>query len=56
MDFRKYATKHHNINSLYFDDYFNKTSNKTSQFMDDGFSSSMFDVFNKMLNDRIIFL
>lgn len=56
MDFRKYATKHHNINSLYFDDYFNKTSNKSSQFMDDGFSSSMFDVFNKMLSDRIIFL
>jgi ATP-dependent Clp protease protease subunit len=56
MDFKNYATKHLNINSLYFDDYFKKTSKKSSQFLDDGFSPSLFDVFSKMLNDRIIFL
>jgi ATP-dependent Clp protease protease subunit len=55
MDFKKYATKHHNINSLYYEDYFNH-NNKKSNFLDDGFSNSMSDVFNKMLNDRIIFL
>lgn len=54
MDFRKYATKHHNINSLYFDDYFKKISVKSN--MDDGFSSPIFDIFNKLLDDRIIFL
>jgi len=54
MDFRKYATKHHNINSLYFDDYFKKISVKSS--MDEGFSSPIFDIFNKLLDDRIIFL
>jgi ATP-dependent Clp protease protease subunit len=55
MDFKKYATRHHNINSLYFDDYFNHI-NKKYNYMDDGFAPSMSDVFNKMLNDRIIFL
>jgi ATP-dependent Clp protease protease subunit len=55
MDFKKYATKHHNINSLYYDDYFSHV-NKKSNFLDDGFSTSMSDVFNKMLSDRIIFL
>ena len=56
MDFKKYATKHHNINSLYFDYYFNKQSKKSSQYLDDGFSPALFDVFSKLLNDRIIFL
>jgi ATP-dependent Clp protease protease subunit len=56
MDFKKYSTKHHNINSLYFDDYFNKQSKKSSQYLDDGFSPALFDVFSKLLNDRIIFL
>jgi ATP-dependent Clp protease protease subunit len=55
MDFKNYATKHLNINSLYFDDYFRKTS-KNNQFIDDSFSPSIFDVFSKLLNDRIIFL
>jgi len=55
MDFKKYATKHLNINSLYFDDYFGQI-NKKSNYIDDGFTPSMGDVFNKMLNDRIIFL
>lgn len=56
MDFKKYATGHLNINSVYFEDYFKKTNKKASQFFDDGFSTSMFDVFSKLLNDRIIFL
>jgi ATP-dependent Clp protease protease subunit len=56
MDFKKFATNHLNINSLYFDDYFKKISNKSSQFMDDGFSPALFDIFSKLLNDRIVFL
>lgn len=56
MDFKKYATKSHNVNSLYFDDYFNHINSKKYNYMDDGFAPSMSDVFNKMLNDRIIFL
>ncbi len=55
MDFKKYATKHLNINSLYFDDYFNHL-NKKSNYIDDGFAPSMGDVFNKMLSERILFL
>lgn len=55
MDFKKYATKHHNVNSIYFDDYF-KHINKKSNFIDDGFTLPMSDVFNKMLSDRILFL
>jgi ATP-dependent Clp protease protease subunit len=55
MDFKKYATKNFNVNSLYFDDYF-KHINKKSNYIDDGFTPSMSDVFSKMLNDRIIFL
>jgi ATP-dependent Clp protease protease subunit len=55
MDFKKYATRHHNVNSIYFDDYF-KHINKKSNFIEDGFISPMGDVFNKMLSDRILFL
>ena len=56
MDFKKYATGHLNVNSIYFEDCFKKTGKKASQFFDDGFSTSMFDVFSKLLNERIIFL
>lgn len=56
MDFKKFATNHLNINSLYFDDYFKKISNRSSQFMDDGFSPALFDIFSKLLNERIVFL
>jgi len=56
MDFKKFATNHLNINSLYFDDYFKKISNKSSQFMDEGFSPALFDIFSKLLNERIVFL
>ncbi len=55
MDFKKYATRHHSINSLYFEDYFKHISKK-SNFTDDAYPPSMGDVFNKMLNDRILFL
>ena len=55
MDFKKYATRRHSVNSIYFDDYF-KHINKKSNFIDDGFISPMGDVFNKMLSDRILFL
>jgi ATP-dependent Clp protease protease subunit len=55
MDFKNYSTKHLNISSSYFNDYFNKISKK-NQFFEDGLSSSLVDVFGKLLSDRIIFL
>ena len=55
MDFKNYSTKHLNISSSYFNDYFNKISKK-NQFFEDGISSSLVDVFGKLLSDRIIFL
>jgi ATP-dependent Clp protease protease subunit len=55
MEFKKYATKHLNINSVYFDDYFKKNL-KSSHLFDDVNSTTIFDVFSKLLNDRIIFL
>jgi ATP-dependent Clp protease protease subunit len=55
MDFKNYSTKHLNISSSYFNDYFNKISKK-NQFLEDGLSSSLVDVFGKLLSDRIIFL
>ena len=57
VDFKKYATGHLNINSIYFDDYFRKSNNNNgaTQLMDD-IHMGYFDIFNKLLNDRIIFL
>jgi len=55
MDFKNFSTKHLNISSTYFDDYFNKISKK-NQFLEDGLSSSLIDVFGKLLSERIIFL
>jgi ATP-dependent Clp protease protease subunit len=55
LDFKNYSTKHLNISSSYFNDYFNKISKK-NQFFEDGLSSSLVDVFGKLLSDRIIFL
>jgi ATP-dependent Clp protease protease subunit len=55
MDFKNYSTKHLNISSSYFNDYFNKISKK-NQFLEDGISSSLIDVFGKLLSERIIFL
>lgn len=55
MDFKNFSTKHLNISSTYFDDYFSKISKK-NQFLEDGISSSLIDVFGKLLSERIIFL
>ena len=55
MDFKNFSTKHLNISSSYFDDYFTKISKK-NQFFEDGISSSLIDVFGKLLSERIIFL
>ena len=55
MDFKKFSTKHLNISSSYFDDYFNKISKK-NQFFDDGITSNLVDVFGKLMSERIIFL
>jgi ATP-dependent Clp protease protease subunit len=55
MDFKNFSTKHLNISSSYFDDYFSKISKK-NQFLEDGLSSSLVDVFGKLLSERIIFL
>jgi ATP-dependent Clp protease protease subunit len=54
MEFKKYATKHHNINSLYFDSYFKHNSGKFSHFDDS--SLNILDIFNRMMEDRILFL
>jgi len=55
MDFKNFSTKHLNISSTYFDDYFSKISKK-NQFLEEGISSSLIDVFGKLLSERIIFL
>jgi ATP-dependent Clp protease protease subunit len=55
MDFKNFSTKHLNISSTYFDDYFNKISKK-SQFSEDDMPYNLFDVFNKLLSQRIILL
>ena len=55
MDFKNFSTKHLNISSTDFDDYFSKISKK-NQFLEDGISSSLIDVFGKLLSERIIFL
>jgi ATP-dependent Clp protease, protease subunit len=58
MDFRNYATKHANINSLYFDDYFKKINrqNNTTHIIDESVDGIVVDVFSKLLHSRIIFL
>jgi ATP-dependent Clp protease protease subunit len=55
MDFKKFSTKHLNISSSYFDDYFNKIGKK-NQFFEDGITSNLVDVFGKLMSERIIFL
>jgi ATP-dependent Clp protease protease subunit len=58
MDFRNYATKHANINSLYFDDYFKKINRQsnTTHIIDESVDGIVVDVFSKLLHSRIIFL
>jgi ATP-dependent Clp protease protease subunit len=52
-DFQKFATRHLNINSLYFDDYFKKSSKKSNYIVEENIN---YDILTRMLNDRIIFL
>lgn len=58
MDFRNFSTKHRNISSTYFDDYFKKVNikNSTSHIIDDSVDGTVVDVFSKLLDNRIIFL
>lgn len=58
MDFRNYTTKHRNISSVYFDDYFKKINkqNNTTHIIDESVDGVVIDVFSKLLDNRIIFL
>lgn len=57
-DFRNYTTKHRNISSTYFDDYFKKINkqNNTLHIIDDTVEGMVVDVFSKLLDNRIVFL
>lgn len=56
-EFRKYATKHRGINSMYVDNYIQQTENMTRTVIEE--RSKPFreiDVFSRLIMDRIIFL
>lgn len=55
-DFKNFAIKHRNINSLYLGDYFRYQNNTTHHIIDDRDSGVMVDVFSKLIENRIIFL
>lgn len=53
-EFKKYATKHHNINSLYYD---NIISSMTPYIIEERqLNVAQMDVFSRLMMDRIIFL
>ncbi len=54
-DFRNYLTKHHRINSLVVDDYYNYQNN-THHIIDDNINGVIVDVYSKLVESRIIFL
>lgn len=54
-DFRDYLTKHHRINSLVVDDYYNYQNN-THHIIDDNINGVIVDVYSKLVESRIIFL
>lgn len=54
-DLRNYLTKHHRINSLIVDDYYNYQSN-THHIIDDNINGVIVDVYSKLVENRIIFL
>jgi ATP-dependent Clp protease protease subunit len=54
-DFRKFAIKHKNINSTFFDRY-RKIKNITHNIIDDSIDGTVVDVFSKLIDHRIIFL
>jgi ATP-dependent Clp protease protease subunit len=53
-DFKKFATKHRNISSSYFDSY--SKLNTTQHILDSMGEGVMVDIFSKLLDSRIIFL
>ncbi len=54
-DLRNYLTKHHRINSLVVDDYYNYQNN-THHIIDDNINGVIVDVYSKLVESRIIFL
>lgn len=54
-DLRNYLTKHHRINSVMVDDYYNYQNN-THHIIDDNINGVIVDVYSKLVESRIIFL
>lgn len=54
-DFRKFATKHKNVNSTFFDRY-RQVQNTTHNIIDNSIDGIVVDVFSKLIDHRIIFL
>jgi ATP-dependent Clp protease protease subunit len=54
-DFRKFATKHKNVNSTFFDKY-RQVQNTTHNIIDNSIDGIVVDVFSKLIDHRIIFL
>lgn len=57
-EFRKYATKHHGLSSIYVDDYLSKTvTNLTPNIIEERtMNIGVLDVFSRLMKDRIIFM
>jgi ATP-dependent Clp protease protease subunit len=57
-EFRKYATKHHGLSSIYVDDYLSKSvTNLTPNIIEERtMNIGVLDVFSRLMKDRIIFL
>jgi ATP-dependent Clp protease protease subunit len=57
-EFRKYATKHHGLSSIYVDDYLDKNiTNLTPNIIEERtMNIGVLDVFSRLMKDRIIFM
>jgi len=57
-EFKKYATKHHGMSSIYLDNYLDKTvTNLTPNIIEERtMNIGVLDVFSRLMKDRIIFL
>ncbi len=57
-EFRKYATKHHGLSSIYVDDYLSKNiTNLTPNIIEERtMNIGVLDVFSRLMKDRIIFM
>ncbi|HUM52677.1 MAG TPA: ATP-dependent Clp endopeptidase proteolytic subunit ClpP [Chitinophagales bacterium] len=57
-EFRKYATKHHGLSSIYLDDYLQKSiTNLTPNIIEERpMNVAALDVFSRLMMDRIIFM